>query len=60
MGGEGRWQDNLQDDVYATLHGLLDTVDGQASCTTTTVGMVHDANGTQIVVPDDFEVTTPE
>ena len=26
--GEGRWQDNLHDDMYTTLHGLLDIVDG--------------------------------
>ena len=60
MDGEGRWQDNLHDDMYTTLHGLLDIVDGQAPGTTVTVGIVHDAHGMPIVVPDDFEVNTPE
>eukprot|EP00959_Pyramimonas_sp_CCMP1952_P364174 7626050-Pyramimonas_sp.AAC.1 len=49
MGGEGRWQDNVHDDMYTTLHGLLDIVDGQAPGAAITVGMVHDANGMQIV-----------
>eukprot|EP00959_Pyramimonas_sp_CCMP1952_P244903 5118829-Pyramimonas_sp.AAC.1 len=58
--GEGKWQANPHDDLYSSLHHMLDIVDGQQPSSVVPTGTVHDMNEMRVASPNDFEVNSPK